>query len=209
MKSCYSSQSRHRDSVPEYLSKVILHRLLPMTEGESHALVQSLIPTASGYEAWRPLNIQYYGGSEYETTHNTRINDDIQIASLVKSVRGQLRNHLLLNMTETTSFDDIKNTIADFFQSTYVIQQTQSGGHGHQGHQPMEIDQITGFKGNKGKGMSKGPPFKGMGKGKEGKGTQNQIQQWGQSQNQQHSRKGQRKGRNRKAISDPTVGSES
>eukprot|EP00971_Amphidinium_carterae_P133643 2647065-Amphidinium_carterae.1 len=34
-----------------------------MTEGESHALVQSLIHTACGYEAWRQLNIQYYGGS--------------------------------------------------------------------------------------------------------------------------------------------------
>eukprot|EP00971_Amphidinium_carterae_P186768 3707349-Amphidinium_carterae.1 len=43
------------------LSKVILHRLLSMTEGESHALVQSLTRTACGYEAWRQLNIQYYG----------------------------------------------------------------------------------------------------------------------------------------------------
>eukprot|EP00971_Amphidinium_carterae_P083366 1649863-Amphidinium_carterae.1 len=36
---------------------------LSMTEGESHALVQSLIHTSYGYEAWRQLNIQYYGGS--------------------------------------------------------------------------------------------------------------------------------------------------
>eukprot|EP00971_Amphidinium_carterae_P211773 4202392-Amphidinium_carterae.1 len=41
------------------LSKVIPHRLLLMTEGVSHALVQSLIHTACGYEAWRQLN----GGS--------------------------------------------------------------------------------------------------------------------------------------------------
>eukprot|EP00971_Amphidinium_carterae_P219532 4358537-Amphidinium_carterae.1 len=73
-----------------------------------------------------------------------------------------LRNH----------FDDIKKTIGDFFQSTYVIQQTTSGGHGYQGHQPMEIDQINGFKGKKGKkgkGKSKGQPVKGKGKGKKGK----------------------------------------
>eukprot|EP00971_Amphidinium_carterae_P138287 2739937-Amphidinium_carterae.2 len=45
-------------------SFLILHRLLSMTEGESHALVQSMIHTACGYEAWRQLNIQYYyGGS--------------------------------------------------------------------------------------------------------------------------------------------------
>eukprot|EP00971_Amphidinium_carterae_P312050 6202897-Amphidinium_carterae.1 len=43
------------------LSKVILHRLLSMTEGESHVLVQSLIHTACGYEAWRQLNTQYHG----------------------------------------------------------------------------------------------------------------------------------------------------
>eukprot|EP00971_Amphidinium_carterae_P288249 5722597-Amphidinium_carterae.2 len=45
------------------LSKVMLHRLSSMTEGESHALVQSLIHTAYGYEALRKLNIQHYGGS--------------------------------------------------------------------------------------------------------------------------------------------------
>eukprot|EP00971_Amphidinium_carterae_P259196 5143668-Amphidinium_carterae.1 len=79
------------------LSNVILHRLLSMTEGESNALVQSLMHTACGYEAWRQLNVQYYGGSvarhagemlkhntqwlqtiqEYEATHKTKINDDI------------------------------------------------------------------------------------------------------------------------------------
>eukprot|EP00971_Amphidinium_carterae_P099024 1958036-Amphidinium_carterae.1 len=50
----------------------------------------------------------------------------------------------------------------------------------------MEIDQINGFKGKKGKkgtGKSKGPPVKGKGKGKKGKGKyQNQVQQWNQSQ---------------------------
>eukprot|EP00971_Amphidinium_carterae_P269493 5346087-Amphidinium_carterae.1 len=64
-------------------------------------------------------------------------------------------------MNDGTSFDDIKKTISDFFQSMYVIQQTNSGGHGHQGYQPMEIDQINGVKGKKGKkgkGKSKGPP---------------------------------------------------
>eukprot|EP00971_Amphidinium_carterae_P320061 6362259-Amphidinium_carterae.1 len=64
---------------------------------------------------------------EYETSHNTKISDDIKIASVVNSVRGQLRNHLLLNMSDATSFDDVKKTIGDFFQSTYVIQQTNSG----------------------------------------------------------------------------------
>eukprot|EP00971_Amphidinium_carterae_P211521 4197000-Amphidinium_carterae.2 len=50
-------------------------------------------------------------------------------------------------MSDGTSLDDIKKTIGDFFQSMYVIQQTSSGGHGYQGHQPMEIDHINGFKG--------------------------------------------------------------
>eukprot|EP00971_Amphidinium_carterae_P307659 6114189-Amphidinium_carterae.1 len=54
-------------------------------------------------------------------------------------------------MDETTTFEGVKKTISDFFQSTYVVQQTNSGGHGHQGSQPMEIDQIYEFKGKKGK----------------------------------------------------------
>eukprot|EP00971_Amphidinium_carterae_P057365 1134162-Amphidinium_carterae.1 len=55
---------------------------------------------------------------EYETTHKTRISDEIKIASVVDSVRGQLRNHMLLSMSDT---DDIKNVIADFFLSTYRV----------------------------------------------------------------------------------------
>eukprot|EP00971_Amphidinium_carterae_P112654 2230763-Amphidinium_carterae.1 len=39
----------------------------------------------------------------------------------------QARCYLVLNMKDGTSFDDIKKTISDFFQSTYVIQQTNSG----------------------------------------------------------------------------------
>eukprot|EP00971_Amphidinium_carterae_P054474 1073093-Amphidinium_carterae.1 len=64
------------------LSKVTLHRLLSMTEGEGHALVQSLVHTACGYGAWRQLNIhagemlKHYTQwlqtiQEYETTHKT------------------------------------------------------------------------------------------------------------------------------------------
>eukprot|EP00971_Amphidinium_carterae_P326225 6456902-Amphidinium_carterae.1 len=87
------------------LNKVILHRLLSMTEGEGEMFKH--------YTQWLQT-IQ-----KYETTHNNKINDDIKIALVVNSVIGQLRNHLLLNMNETTSFDDIKKTIADFFQSTY------------------------------------------------------------------------------------------
>eukprot|EP00971_Amphidinium_carterae_P258365 5128116-Amphidinium_carterae.3 len=83
--------------------------------------------------------------------NNRRINDDIKIVSVLNSVKGELRNHLLLKMDDTTPFDDVKESIADFFQSTYVIQQTRSGGQGYQGHQPMEIDQINGFKRKKGK----------------------------------------------------------
>eukprot|EP00971_Amphidinium_carterae_P235221 4667708-Amphidinium_carterae.1 len=54
---------------------------------------------------------------DYEPMHNTKISDDIMIASVVNSIKGQLRNHLLLNMDKTMSFDDIKKTIGDFLQS--------------------------------------------------------------------------------------------
>eukprot|EP00971_Amphidinium_carterae_P021482 423625-Amphidinium_carterae.2 len=109
---------------------------------------------------------------EYETIYKTKVSDDIKIASVVNSAKGQLRNHLLLNMDETTTFEDVNKTISDFFQS----------------NQP--IDQINGFKGKKGKkreGKSKGPPIKGKSKGRafskgsKGKNRQNQLQQWGQN----------------------------
>eukprot|EP00971_Amphidinium_carterae_P200115 3971423-Amphidinium_carterae.1 len=147
------------------LSNVILHRLLSMTDGESHAPVQSLICTWENrsnviemlkhYMEWLQ-NIQ-----EYETTHKTRISNNIKIALVVNSVRGQLRNHLLLSMSH------LMTSRARLQASSN--QHIHNGGHAHQGHQPMEIDPINGFQGTKGKGMSKGPPVKGTGKGKKGK----------------------------------------
>eukprot|EP00971_Amphidinium_carterae_P223248 4429814-Amphidinium_carterae.2 len=44
-----------------------------MTEGESHALVQSLIHTTCGYEAWRQLNTKYYGGSVAKQDTNLKL----------------------------------------------------------------------------------------------------------------------------------------
>eukprot|EP00971_Amphidinium_carterae_P103239 2043458-Amphidinium_carterae.8 len=65
-----------------------------------------VLRTLSSKAAHEPQTSQ-----EYETTHNTKISDGIKIAAVVSSVRGQLRNHLLLHLAETT-----------------------------EGHQPMKID---------------------------------------------------------------------
>eukprot|EP00971_Amphidinium_carterae_P083360 1649772-Amphidinium_carterae.3 len=154
-----------------------------MTEGESRALVQSLIEclihTACGYEAWRQLNIQYYG--RY-TNLRLRLSptwghyNSATLNGLRRfKIKGQLRNHLPLNMDKTTSFEDVKKRIGQ-----------RMSLHGHQSSQPMEIDQINGFKGKKGK--SKGPPIKGMPKGKgiKGKNLQHEVQRWGQNHQNQY-----------------------
>eukprot|EP00971_Amphidinium_carterae_P005062 101311-Amphidinium_carterae.2 len=168
------------------LSKVILHHMLSMTEGESHALVQSFIHTACGYEMWRHfkhsvlwMEVQGQGSTptskaswgsrnsaaemlkhhsqwlqtiqEHETTHKTRISDDIKIASVVNSVRGQLVNHMLLNMNYASCHTT--STRLQTFLSTYVIQHMDINDTS-----PMRINQSNGFKGKKCKGKSKGPP---------------------------------------------------
>eukprot|EP00971_Amphidinium_carterae_P276558 5488211-Amphidinium_carterae.4 len=51
----------------------------------------------------------------YATLHKTRINADIKITSDINLIKRQIRNHLLLNMDDTTSFDDVKTTIANLF----------------------------------------------------------------------------------------------
>eukprot|EP00971_Amphidinium_carterae_P155995 3092608-Amphidinium_carterae.1 len=103
------------------LSKVILHRLLSMTE------------------AWRQLNIQYYGGSVARQYTNLKLilsptwgnyssaGEMLKHSISCQLSQGTTQKNLLLNMNESTSFDDIKKTFADLFQSTYVIQQTHSG----------------------------------------------------------------------------------
>eukprot|EP00971_Amphidinium_carterae_P173924 3447517-Amphidinium_carterae.1 len=67
-------------------------------------------------------------------------------------------------MDEKTTFEGVKKTISDFFQSSYVIQLTHSGGPGHQGNQPMELNQTQKGK-QEGKGKS-GSQHRGKGKGK-------------------------------------------
>eukprot|EP00971_Amphidinium_carterae_P180243 3574958-Amphidinium_carterae.2 len=54
-------------------SKVILHRFLSVTQGESHALAQSLIHTSCGSEAWPRLDIQFCGGSLARQYTNLRL----------------------------------------------------------------------------------------------------------------------------------------
>eukprot|EP00971_Amphidinium_carterae_P100527 1988457-Amphidinium_carterae.1 len=112
---------------------------------------------------------------EYETQTGRAIDDEIKIATVISQVKGPLRNHLLLNIDDVTTFNDVKKKIIDYFQSTYDVSHQHQGRHSHQGPAPMEIDQINGVKGKgrgKGKGKSKGkfkgPPIKGKGKNNKG-----------------------------------------
>eukprot|EP00971_Amphidinium_carterae_P045864 902328-Amphidinium_carterae.1 len=70
---------------------------------------------------------------EYGTQTGRAIDDEIKIATIINHVKGPLRNHLLLNMDDVTTFNDVKKKITDHFQSTYDVSHQHQGRHNHQG----------------------------------------------------------------------------
>eukprot|EP00971_Amphidinium_carterae_P287199 5701165-Amphidinium_carterae.1 len=83
---------------------------------------------------------------EYEIQTGRSIDDEIKIATVINQVKGPLRNHLLLNIDDVTTFNDVKKKIVDYFQSAYDVSHQHHGKHSHQGPAPMEIDQINGVE---------------------------------------------------------------
>ena len=93
--------------------------------------------------------------SEYEKL-GSRLNDDLKTAILMRSVTGQLKTWLQLQVTETTTYTRVREMILQYDASTtkwseqMVLGADSSGAV--DGPVPMEIDRIEG----KGKGKSGG-----------------------------------------------------
>ena len=99
--------------------------------------------------------------TKYERQTGADLPDSVLVATLLNKTSGALQQHLRLNARTLTTYEDIKATIVEYYQSRHLIMSNSSSSN--QGPAPMDIG---GLKGKKGFGKSGFGYFKGKGKGK-------------------------------------------
>ena len=112
---------------------------------------------------------------EFETSTKTDFPEELKIATLIRCVAPELRLHLQLNISERTTYQQVRQLAIMFEQNSsnwttqQVLSQFQVGSHAKDQDGPTDMD-ISRVEGDKGKGKGKGKGYKGdKGKGK-GKG---------------------------------------
>ena len=129
------------------------------------------------FNAWETVK------AKYEQQTGTPIPDSVLVATLMNKTSGALQQHLRLNAATFNTYEQMRNTLVQYFRSRHILTSSDSG------LAPMDIGALKGKgyfkgkskgkgkgfshwnfmkgKGGKSKGKSKGKNFKGMkGKGK-------------------------------------------
>ena len=129
------------------------------------------------FNAWETVK------AKYEQQTGTPIPDSVLVATLMNKTSGALQQHLRLNAATINTYEQMRNTLVQYFRSRHILTSSDSG------LAPMDIGALKGKgyfkgkskgkgkgfshwnfmkgKGGKSKGKSKGKNFKGMkGKGK-------------------------------------------
>ena len=123
------------------------------------------------FNAWETVKAKYVQQT------GTPIPDSVLVATLMNKTSGALQQHLRLNAATINTYDQMRNTLVQYFRSRHILTSSDSG------LAPMDIGALKGkgyFKGKskgKGKGFShwnfmkgKGCKSSGKGKGKNFKG---------------------------------------
>ena len=99
--------------------------------------------------------------SRYELEARQPLDDNLKIATLVNGLRGNLQQHLLLSVKPTSTWQNVREIVENYYSSTFVPNPT-TGHIAYLAHGSPE-EQVNYVKGRrKGKGRGKG------GKGKKG-----------------------------------------
>ena len=187
-------QQEDRNGIEVYRQLVQLYQ--PSSKSRSLALLQAYMQ-APQFVKDKTLLEQVLGlerlRSEYQRSSGNDVSDDLALSILVRCLPTHIRQHVQLQMSDSSSYQQVRSYILGYEVVTTswstarvhselgVVGSYASGG---QGAQAMEIDAIA-YKG-KGKGKSKdGFIQKGKGKGKEkGKfgGKGNVSQNWNSHQ---------------------------
>ena len=124
--------------------------------------------------------------NEYEKLSTTKYDGNLKIGTLLKGIPQNLKQHIMVGITEKTSYNDLRTKLLQYERSNQTwsaenilgslsVQApgTSSSSKEYQGPIPMEIDRLKGkgkYEKGKVKGKGKGKFDKGKGKGKERKG---------------------------------------
>ena len=142
---------------------------------------------------------------EYERIGGA-LSGELKFAILMKCIGGQLKTYLNMTVQDTTTYENLRESILQYDQATIKWSNTMSLGTTLQNDfpTPMEVDRIKG-KGKDVKGKGKGKGFKGFDKGSKGKGKSDKgygkgqkgswSQSKGQSWNQNQSNGGDKGGK--------------
>eukprot|EP00435_Cladocopium_sp_Y103_P019344 s4186_g4.t1 len=145
--------------------------LRPSSSGRGLALMAALTswPQFSMGQPLQPQLLKLEDALEEARRAGTTIPDTLQQAILLKCVSGQLRTHLNLSISESTTFKELRENVLRWDRSQQKWAGLLFSEDATSSATPMEVDRITsGKKGgkDKGKGFSqKGQQQKGKGKG--------------------------------------------
>ena len=107
--------------------------------------------------------------SRYELEARQALDDNLKIATLVDGLRGNLQQHLLLSVKPTSTWQNVREIVENYYSSTFVPNPT-TGRVAYPAHgKPEEqVNYIKGRrKGKGGKGKKGGDHYKGKGRAKE------------------------------------------
>ena len=101
--------------------------------------------------------------SRYELESRHPLDDNLKIATLVNGLRGNLQQHLLLSVKPTSTWQNVREIVENYYSSTFVPNPT-TGHIAYLAHGSPEeqLNYVKGRRKGKGKGKGKG------GKGKKG-----------------------------------------
>ena len=172
----------------EILRQMHIRFALPVGTRSIGYLTKLLKPTLNPDNFEESFSNWEFDVNRYERDNNTKLPDQVKIAILLNETKGPLQQHLQLNASTTTTYNDMRHAIMEYYRTTTAFTRMQQASssvatnHGG-GAAPMDIGSI-----NKGKGKWKG---KNKGKGKKGnKGKHGYKGYKGKGYGQQGKRKG-------------------
>ena len=156
--------------------RLLLEEHLPHTRARSLQLLSNLIHTKFDSKRTTMKNILKFEDSieEYEKSSGDTVQGDLKVSVVLGNTEGPLRQHLLLNVKETTKYSTLRQFLVSYKQTTrWTTTDLINSGKDHGGQADMDISRVKGEeKGGKGKGKGK-MSWKGKfggGKGKKGRG---------------------------------------
>ena len=181
-------QQEDRNGLEVY--RQLLQQFQPSSKSRALSLLSAYMQ-APAFVKEKTLHEQVLGlerlRSEYQRCAGENVSDDLALSILVKCLPNHIRQHVQLQMSDTTTYDSIRSYVMSYevVTSSWSTSKVHNelgvvgsySSTSNSGPSPMEVDAITW----KGKGKQKGKHGKGKGKGKDGKGKG--VSSWNSNQN--------------------------